>query len=339
MVPPASKKPKKPVKKTRVVAPAKQKQKESKVAAPAARETAGNRPGSGRKKKGKDAAQGLNLDQSGEPMVDNVQSDDSVDEFFGLYGDTEAEAEVPAIASPVARAEDAAPRLRISEGNEIEATEAGAASGIGRSSDPVRMYLREMGGVSLLTREGEVVIAKRIEEGLNEILYEVYRSPIALEYVIELAEGLKEGTVRVRDLFEEEDTSNKEEEEEEEEEVVSEDEDGEVKEAAPPVEKISPDEEEIKKTFYKKVSSLKKSHRSVAEIFEKQVVSSPNGKNFKELGSKYEKLRVRSAEKLIELQLAKRHTDEIINRMKAHVVALSESEKIFRAIEKEVDRP
>src|SRR5690606_34506130 len=99
----------------------------------------------------------------------------------------------------------------------------------GKGTDPVRMYLREMGGVSLLTREGEVVIAKRIEAGEIEVNYEVNRSPVTLNYIIQLAEDLREGKVRLKDIFAEDDSNaNQEETEEEEEEetVPTDDEEG-----------------------------------------------------------------------------------------------------------------
>ncbi|OQY17800.1 MAG: RNA polymerase subunit sigma-70, partial [Desulfobacteraceae bacterium 4572_35.1] len=71
---------------------------------------------------------------------------------------------------------------------------------IGRTSDPVRMYLREMGQVSLLTREGEVEIAKRIEEGEGLITQVVLRTPIALQEIIFLGEELSEGNIGISDL-------------------------------------------------------------------------------------------------------------------------------------------
>ena len=69
-----------------------------------------------------------------------------------------------------------------------------------RTSDPVRMYLRKMGSVSLLTREGEVEIAKRIEEGERQILAAVLQSAAAVEELVELAAKLKSGKVRVKDV-------------------------------------------------------------------------------------------------------------------------------------------
>ena len=69
-----------------------------------------------------------------------------------------------------------------------------------RTSDPVRMYLRKMGSVSLLTREGEVEIAKRIEEGERKILQAVLSSSAAIEELLDLGEKLRKAKVRVKDV-------------------------------------------------------------------------------------------------------------------------------------------
>ncbi len=71
-------------------------------------------------------------------------------------------------------------------------------------ADPVRLYLREMGTISLLTREGEVEIARRIEEGEDSLVREVLGTTHALVHVLGLPELLRAGTVRVRDLIQDE---------------------------------------------------------------------------------------------------------------------------------------
>jgi RNA polymerase primary sigma factor len=78
------------------------------------------------------------------------------------------------------------------------------ADGLARSSDPVRIYLREMGAVALLTREGEVEIAKRIEEGELAMMRQTLCTPHALRYVLGLADRLRAGEVRLRDLVRDE---------------------------------------------------------------------------------------------------------------------------------------
>jgi len=83
---------------------------------------------------------------------------------------------------------------------------------LGRASDPVRMYLREMGSVSLLTRDGEVEIAKRIESGQREILSIVLNWPMASRSD-HLGQAIKGGKVDLRDVTDEIDEEASSEEE------------------------------------------------------------------------------------------------------------------------------
>ncbi|SET30430.1 RNA polymerase sigma factor RpoD [Thorsellia anophelis] len=74
-------------------------------------------------------------------------------------------------------------------------------SEIGRTTDPVRMYMREMGTVDLLTREGEIAIAKRIEDGINEVQSAVSEYPEAISYLLEQYELVEADEVRLSDLI------------------------------------------------------------------------------------------------------------------------------------------
>ena len=98
--------------------------------------------------------------------------------------------------------------LMMSEGNTDEdAAEAAAQalatveSEIGRTTDPVRMYMREMGTVELLTRKGEIVIAKRIEEGIKEVQRSVSEFPPAINYLLDLWDGFEAEEVRLTDII------------------------------------------------------------------------------------------------------------------------------------------
>jgi RNA polymerase primary sigma factor len=71
---------------------------------------------------------------------------------------------------------------------------------IGRTSDPVRLYLREMGRVSLLTREGEVAIAKRIEEGKKEVIRVILNCPLTVREVLNIGEGIRQGDIDIRNV-------------------------------------------------------------------------------------------------------------------------------------------
>ena len=85
---------------------------------------------------------------------------------------------------------------------EKEAEEETAAAA-GDSSDPVRLYLKEMGNFQLLSREQEVEIAKRIEAGEQEVEEEVLKSPVTLDFLIDLGDRIEAGEADLRDIFEE----------------------------------------------------------------------------------------------------------------------------------------
>ncbi len=72
-----------------------------------------------------------------------------------------------------------------------------------KSNDPVRMYLRKMGSVSLLTREGEVEIAKRIEDGENKIFQVILNSRVGVSEIIDIGENVKKGKLRLKDVVKE----------------------------------------------------------------------------------------------------------------------------------------
>src|SRR5260221_137580 len=80
----------------------------------------------------------------------------------------------------------------------------------GDSSDPVRLYLKEMGNFQLLSREQEVEIAKRIEAGEQEVEEEVLKSPVTLDFLIDLGERIEAGEADLRDIFEESDEPDEE---------------------------------------------------------------------------------------------------------------------------------
>ena len=70
-----------------------------------------------------------------------------------------------------------------------------------RGNDPVKMYLHEMGGVSLLTREGEVEIAKRIEQGEQQVFSVIIGCPVTIKEVLAIGDKLKKGAIRVKEII------------------------------------------------------------------------------------------------------------------------------------------
>ena len=89
-------------------------------------------------------------------------------------------------------------QLKLEERERFRADLVDASS---RVSDPVKMYLKEMGCISLLTREGEVEIAKRIEAGEKEALEQLLECSVGVEYIIELGNMLRENQVKLKDVI------------------------------------------------------------------------------------------------------------------------------------------
>lgn len=84
--------------------------------------------------------------------------------------------------------------------DEAEAALTNVDSEFGRTTDPVRMYMREMGSVELLTRDGEIEIAKRIEEGLKEMLMAISESPTTIQEILHHIARVREGAARIEDI-------------------------------------------------------------------------------------------------------------------------------------------
>ena len=96
-------------------------------------------------------------------------------------------------------------------------------SAFGKTDDPMRMYLREMGQIPLLSREGEIVIAKRIEEGQLEVSRATVSTPIAIEAVLEIADRLRKDEVSIKNIVVVNTDTNRDDDEEKEKPTYEED--------------------------------------------------------------------------------------------------------------------
>jgi RNA polymerase primary sigma factor len=143
----------------------------------------------------------LTYDDVNDMLPAEVVSPDQIDDVMSIFGEMDIEVvdanqRVSLGGSGDELAEDE------EEEKEIESEIDGDV--VGKTGDPVRMYLREMGTVSLLSREGEVEIAKKIEQGEKQVIDEVLSSPLALTYVLDLGEKLAQHEIRVREIIKEE---------------------------------------------------------------------------------------------------------------------------------------
>ena len=148
----------------------------------------------------------LAFDEVNEIPSNDIVSSDQIDDVLMMFD--EMDIDVVDDLQGLKVEEEKALEKEEEEGDELE------VETFGRATDPVRMYLREMGSVSLLTREGEVEIAKRIESGKREVLSIVLNCPMAVKEVINLGNAIKAGKVEIREVtneIDEEETSVEEE--------------------------------------------------------------------------------------------------------------------------------
>ncbi|MEZ4258601.1 MAG: RNA polymerase sigma factor RpoD [Polyangiaceae bacterium] len=141
---------------------------------------------------------------------------DQMDDVMSVLGDEDIEIVDAATQVKIAPKriveEEAAEKSKVVSRPEKDDEDGGYYS---KSNDPVRMYLRKMGSVSLLTREGEVEIAKRIEQGEHMVLGAILNSPVAVREIIDLGDKLRKHKIRVKDIIRDADDENAEFDEEE----------------------------------------------------------------------------------------------------------------------------
>jgi RNA polymerase primary sigma factor len=141
----------------------------------------------------------LTYDEVNDALPSDIVSLDQLDDIMTMFGAMDIEvvdsAKAGRLPSEVRRATPAEEPDDDNGAEPIDLT----PGPIGRTEDPVRLYLREMGRVSLLTREGEIALAKRIEEGKEQVTSAILSTNLALERFRELREQLRRGDISVKD--------------------------------------------------------------------------------------------------------------------------------------------
>jgi RNA polymerase primary sigma factor len=130
----------------------------------------------------------LLYEEVNEMLPSEISSSDELDGIFSMFGSMGIEV--------VDSEQKFREKAEAEDGAELDLT----PGALDKTNDPVRMYLREMGTVPLLTREGEVAIAKRIERGKNAVLRAVTRIPMAAHEVAQMADRLRASEMSVREV-------------------------------------------------------------------------------------------------------------------------------------------
>ncbi|AKJ01944.1 RNA polymerase RpoD-like sigma 70 subunit [Archangium gephyra] len=276
----------------------------------------------------------LTYDEVNDALPADIVSSDQIDDVMSMFGDNDIEivdaqkaAQSTEIKPTVAVEEE---RAEADEDEKDEDDEPG-----GKSNDPVRLYLRKMGSVSLLTREGEVEIAKRIEDGEKEVLRALLACRVAMVEILDIGTRLKNGKLRVRDVIKDAPEEAQAEGEEPEAEVAEEGADGEGQPAQlaqselNKIEQINKQIERIRK-FAKDCEVLD------AELSGKKKLTDVKKK---ELKQEVKDLRTKMMEVLEEMRLNKKQVDRIVLNLKGLIERVEKAESELREIERRYGVP
>jgi RNA polymerase primary sigma factor len=154
----------------------------------------------------------LTFDELNKALPSEVNTPEQIDEIIVIFDQLDIDIVDEKLSRGIEIAEDDGEEPKDEEKLELAEDEDGAEYST-RSNDPVRMYLREMGAVGLLDRDGEVYIAKKIEAGELEVMFALVEVPVAVEELIRVGEDLKKGRMKLKDVvktIEEDDPSEEE---------------------------------------------------------------------------------------------------------------------------------
>ena len=148
----------------------------------------------------------LTYDEVNTALPDNLVSSDQLDEVMGMFGEmdieiVDSECDIQVKSTKADSDEEEESKVNKVSNRKVAAKVSAGPALAGRTDDPVRLYLKEMGQINLLTREGEVEIAKRIERGEQDILQTVACNPICLSELVLLGQRLEEGEVKLKEVL------------------------------------------------------------------------------------------------------------------------------------------
>ncbi|HTL61128.1 MAG TPA: RNA polymerase sigma factor RpoD [Nitrospira sp.] len=175
---------------------------------------------------------------------------------------------------------------------------------LSRTDDPVRLYLKEMGSVALLSREGEIEIAKRIEEGKRDIAFVIYGMPMTIEFILSLRDQLKNGKIDVREIVPIQETEEDFEEEQ-----------------------IERDYEELRLKTLEGLNVVRKVSMSLKGLYEKARQSSKDPAKLKKIKKQIDAIREQVVDKMEAVNLHGVLKDRMVQRVREMAIQIRTAER------------
>ncbi|HKC61733.1 MAG TPA: RNA polymerase sigma factor RpoD [Myxococcales bacterium] len=258
----------------------------------------------------------LTYDEVNDALPADIVSSDQIDDVMSMFGDNDIAIvdEANKVKLPETKPPEPEPvHAKAAEEEAEEKKEQEEEDNYSKSNDPVRMYLRKMGSVSLLTREGEVEIAKRIEDGEKEVLDAVLHSSIAIKEIIQIGDRLRKGKMRVREVIRD-----------------APDEDDETFDEQGRTDQV------VK--LIDKIRRLDRDNEKLREQMDSKTRKLSVGKH-KEVREEIERNEQQLAETLAEIKLNKRQIERIIENLKKLIERVDDVEREVKNIERRAAVP
>ncbi len=270
----------------------------------------------------------LTYDEVNDALPADIVSSDQIDDVMSMFGDNDIEI---VDAQKAAQGTETKPTVAASEEQqaapeEEEEKDEDDEPG-GKSNDPVRLYLRKMGSVSLLTREGEVEIAKRIEEGEKEVLRALLACRLAVAEILEVGNKLKAGKLRVREVVKDAPDEGAAAESESEGEA-------EAGEADGGAAQLNASELNRIEQICKQIDRIRKYGASVDELEEDVAKKKLSEVRKKEIKQEIRDTRIKMMEVLEEMRLNKKQIDRIVFNLRALIERVEKAEDELRQMER-----
>lgn len=289
----------------------------------------------------------LTYEEINDALPEDVTESDELDEVMALIEDNDIEVvENEKQAKAQASGKKAAATTAASDEESVVVGK--EEDSMGRGLDPVRLYLKKMGSVALLTRDGEIEIAKRIEEGEAEVLDEILNSSMGVKEFLAIGEKIEAGRLRARDVLRGAESEGESSEEEgtgefEEEEEGKEPKEGEVAAAPSAVAGAGPgpdqtaglNEAECRERILQGMELVKNFERALTKVEAKLLKSGLSATERKKLREKLASNRKNIVTVFQEINFNRKTINKIVAKFKTQVSRIEEAEReVYYALKK-----
>jgi RNA polymerase primary sigma factor len=265
----------------------------------------------------------LTYDEVNDALPTDIVSSDQIDDVMSMFGENDIELVDDATKVKLPETKPPEPdAVEKAQEAEEEEREQEYDAGYSKGNDPVRMYLRKMGSVSLLTREGEVEIAKRIEEGEKAVMRAVLSSSLAIKEIIGIGERLRKGKMRVREVVKDADESTATAESEEEPEAAAANEGGQAEQIIKLIDKIRKIDREVER-----IEEVLGGKRRLSEV------------KRRDLKNDIQRYRDQMVGHLEAMRLNKKQIDKIVEKLKVLIHGVDQSEREIQRWERRLKTP